>query len=60
MNYDGKEDFFLEQDDLKEHAMSTESSKKRKVEEGKKYSSLFYSVYHGVALVFGEVGALAS
>ncbi|KAJ8424070.1 hypothetical protein Cgig2_017672 [Carnegiea gigantea] len=44
MDHDGKDDFFLELDDLGEPVMSTESSKKRKIEEGEEFSSHF-SVY---------------
>lgn len=39
MDHDGEDDFFLELDDLDEPMMSTESSKKRKVEEGEEFSS---------------------
>ena len=39
MDQDGEDDFFLELDDLDEPVMSTESSKKRKLEEGEEFSS---------------------
>ena len=39
MDHDGEDDFFLELDDLDEPGVSTESSKKRKIEEGEEFSS---------------------
>ena len=39
MNQDGDEDYFLELDDLVDSMVSTESSRKRKLEEGEECSS---------------------
>ena len=39
MEHDGDEDFFLEHDDLDDPTISTESVKKRKIEEGEECSS---------------------
>jgi len=41
MDQDGDEDFFLDLEELPGSAISTDSSKKRKIEEGEECSSRF-------------------